>query len=60
MLVGFPRSDRVPAALLRQASAFAELGDKIDARVILQKLVSEHPQSPEAAKAKKQLLALGN
>lgn len=60
VLVGFPKSDRVPAALLRQASAFAELGDKIDARLILQKLVSEHPQSPEAAKAKKQLLALGN
>jgi tol-pal system protein YbgF len=60
VLVGFPKSDRVPAALLRQASAFAELGDKIDARLILQKLVSEHPQSPEAARAKKQLLALGN
>lgn len=60
VLVGFPKSDRVPAALLRQASAFAELGDKIDARLILQKLVSEHPTSPEAARAKKQLLALGN
>lgn len=59
VLVGFPKSDRVPAALLRQAAAFAELGDKIDARLILQKLVSEHPQSPEAARAKKQLLALG-
>lgn len=60
VLVGFPKSDRVPAALLRQASAFAELGDKIDARLILQKLVSEHPTSPEAARAKKQLLALGS
>lgn len=60
VLVGFPKSDRVPAALLRQASAFAELGDKIDARLILQKLVSEHPQSPEAARGKRQLLALGN
>jgi tol-pal system protein YbgF len=60
VLVGFPKSDRVPAALLRQASAFAELGDKIDARLILQKLVADHPGSPEAARAKKQLLALGN
>lgn len=60
VLVGFPKSDRVPAALLRQASAFAELGDKIDARLILQKLVSEHPASPEAARGKRQLLALGN
>ncbi|MEW6272605.1 MAG: tol-pal system protein YbgF [Thermodesulfobacteriota bacterium] len=60
ILVGFPKSDRVPAALLRQASAFAELGDKIDARLILQKLIAEHPQSPEAARAKRQLLALGS
>lgn len=60
VLVGSPKSDRVPAALLRQASAFAELGDKIDARLILQKLISEHPASPEAASAKRQLLALGN
>ena len=60
VLVGWPKSDRVPAALLRQASAFAELGDKIDARLILQKLISEHPASPEAARAKRQLLALGN
>ncbi|MBM4243923.1 MAG: tol-pal system protein YbgF [Deltaproteobacteria bacterium] len=60
VLVGFPKSDRVPAALLRQASAFAELGDKIDARLILQKLISEYPQSPEAARARKQLLALGS
>lgn len=60
VLVGFPKSDRVPAALLRQASAFAELGDKIDARLILQKLISEHPGSPEAASAKRQLAALGS
>jgi tol-pal system protein YbgF len=60
VLVGWPKSDRVPAALLRQATSFAELGDKIDARLILQKLISEHPASPEAARAKRQLLALGS
>jgi tol-pal system protein YbgF len=60
ILVGFPKSERVPAALLRQASAFAELGDKIDARLILQKLIAEHPQSPEAARAKRQLASLGS
>jgi tol-pal system protein YbgF len=60
VLVGSPKSDRVPAALLRQASAFAELGDKIDARLILQKLIAEHPTSPEAARAKRQLMALGS
>jgi tol-pal system protein YbgF len=60
VLVGTPKSDRVPAALLRQGAAFAELGDKIDARLILQKLIQEHPASPEAARAKRQIAALGN
>lgn len=59
ILVGWPKSDRVPAALLRQAAAFAELGDKIDARLILQKLIAEHPNTNEAAQAKRELLALG-
>ena len=59
ILVNSPKSDRVPAALLRQASAFAELGDKIDARLILQKLTAEHPNTDEAAKAKQKLLTLG-
>jgi len=59
ILVNSPKSDRVPAALLRQASAFAELGDKIDARLILQKLTAEHPNTDEAAKAKQKLLSLG-
>jgi tol-pal system protein YbgF len=58
VLVGSPKSDRVPAALLRQASAFAELGDKIDARLILQKLIQEHPNTPEAARGKRDLMAL--
>ncbi len=59
ILTTWPESDRVPAALLRQAAAFAKLGDRIDARLILQKLISEHPKSPEAARAKAELRALG-
>jgi tol-pal system protein YbgF len=59
ILVTWPDSDRKPAALLRQAEAFARTGDKIDARMILQKLIEDHPQSPEAAEAKQQLRALG-
>jgi tol-pal system protein YbgF len=60
ILVGWPKSERVPAALLRQAAAFAELGDKIDARLILQKLISDHPGTEEAASAKRKLLTLGS
>ncbi|MDG2306487.1 MAG: tol-pal system protein YbgF [Candidatus Binatia bacterium] len=59
ILVTWPDSDRKPAALLRQADAFARTGDKIDARMILQKLIEDHPGSPEAAEAKEQLRVLG-
>lgn len=60
ILVTWPDSDRKPAALLRQADAFARTGDKIDARMILQKLIEDHPGSPESAEAKEQLRALGS
>lgn len=60
ILVGWPNSDRVPAALLRQAAAFAELGDLIDARLTLKKLVDTHPGTAEAAIAKRRLLSLGS
>lgn len=54
----YPKGDKVPAALLKQGFAFAELGDKVDARLILQELTDRYPQSPEAAKAKQKLKAL--
>lgn len=59
ILVTWPNSDRKPSALLRQADAFARTGDKIDARMILQKLIEDHPGTQEAAEAKEQLRALG-
>lgn len=54
----FPQSDKVPAALLKQGFAFAELGEKINARLILLELVEKFPQSPEAARAKQRLKAI--
>ncbi len=54
----YPKGDKVPAALLKQGFAFAELGDKVDARLILQELIDRHPQSQEAVKAKQKLKAL--
>src|SRR3989338_7662626 len=50
------RFQRLP--LLKQGFAFAELGDKVDARLILQELVDRYPQAPEAGKAKQKLKAL--
>lgn len=54
----YAQSDKVPAALLRQGAAFTELGEKLNARLVLQELVEKYPQSAEAARAKQRLKAL--
>ncbi len=54
----YPSGNKVPAALLKQGFAFAELGDKVDARLILQELIARYPQSKEAVMAKKKVKAL--
>ncbi len=54
----FPQSDKAAAALLRQGFAFAELGEKLNARLVLQELVEKFPQSAEAPRAKQRLKAL--
>jgi tol-pal system protein YbgF len=60
VLLRYPKGDKVPAALLRQALSFSELGDKVDARLVLQKLVSEHGDSPEAEKGRQKLSELSS
>jgi tol-pal system protein YbgF len=54
----YPQADKVPAALLKQGFAFAELGEKVNARLILQEVVEKYAQSLEAAQAKQKLRAL--
>ncbi len=58
VLLKYPQGDQVPGALLALATAFANSGDKIDARLILQKLINDHPDSEEAEAGRKQLEAL--
>ena len=48
VLLKYPKADKVPPALLMLADAFADSGDKIDARLILQKLIADHGKSEEA------------
>ncbi len=55
----YRRGDKVPAALLRQAQAFLEIGDRTDARLILQKLINDYPNSEQAREAKDRLQTLG-
>lgn len=59
VLRDYEHGDKAPAALLRQASAFTELGNKIDARVTLQTLIRRYPNTPEAEQAKGTLQTLG-
>ncbi len=56
----YRRGDRVPGALLRQAQAFLEIGDKTDARLILQKLQNDYPDSDPAREAAALLPGLGH
>ena len=60
VLLRYPKGDKVPAALLRQAFAFADLGDQVDARLVLQKLVSEHGDTPEADLGRQKLTELAS
>lgn len=51
----YPQGEKVPAALLKQGFAFAEMGEKLNARLLLQEVVEKYPDTPEAGKAKVRL-----
>jgi len=54
----YPKSNKVPDALLKQGFAFARLGDKESAKIVLKKLVKQYPGTPQAKAPKKQLKRL--
>jgi tol-pal system protein YbgF len=54
----YPEGDKVPAALLKQALAFLELGDKTNGRNLLKRVIERYPQSEQADMAKKRLEAV--
>lgn len=54
----FPGREKVPAAMLKQAAAFSEIGDAKSARFVLRKLVDDYPSSEEAKRAKDRLKEL--
>ncbi len=51
--------DKAPAALVRQAEVFRIVGDRVDARLSLQKVIKNYPQSPEAPRATRILGEMG-
>jgi tol-pal system protein YbgF len=52
LVMRFPKGRFASTALLKEAQAFVELKDKIDARLTLQKLLAEHGDAPEASAAR--------
>lgn len=54
----YPEGDKVPSALLKQALAFLELGDKTNGRNLLKRVIERYPQSEQADTAKKRLDAI--
>jgi tol-pal system protein YbgF len=54
----YPEGDKIPSALLKQAIAFLELGDKTNGRNLLRRVIERYPQSEQADMAKKRLDAI--
>ena len=54
-IVKYPEGDKIPAALLKQALAFLELGDKTNARNLLKRVVEKYPHSDQTEIARKKL-----
>ena len=57
--INYGSGDKAPSALLRQAEAFRIVGDRVDARLSLQKVINRYPGTGEAAKASKMLTEIG-
>ncbi len=55
VIENYPKGNKVPASLLKQGFAFLNLGDKANARIILQELIRKYPQTNEAKIAKDKL-----
>ncbi|HVN64090.1 MAG TPA: outer membrane protein assembly factor BamD [Candidatus Binataceae bacterium] len=60
LVMRYPKGRFSAAALLREAQAFLKLNDRIDARLTLQKLASDHGGTPQANEALAMIKGLGN
>jgi tol-pal system protein YbgF len=55
----YPKSDKVPGALLKKGYAYININEKAQGVVQLQYVLHEHPQSQEASLARQKLKQLG-
>ena len=59
VVLRYGSSDRAPAALLKLSQVFSKIGDQVDARLSLQKLVNRYPGSAQSAEAYRLLQEMG-
>ncbi len=59
VVLRYGSGDRSAPALLKLAKIFSKIGDQVDARLSLQKLVNRYPGTPEAAEATSLLQQMG-
>ncbi len=59
VVIRYPRSDKVPGALLKKGYAYINIGERAQGIVQLQYVLHEHPNSQEASLARQRLKQLG-
>ncbi len=58
IITKYPHNPKVASALLKQGFSFLMLGDKTDGKIILEKVIAEHPDSAQAEIARRKLKVL--
>lgn len=58
VIIKYPKENKVPNAMLRQAVAWLEIGDKTSSKLLLNKVLKNYPDSPEAKIAEKKLSSI--
>jgi len=59
VVLRYGSGDRAAPALLKLAQVFSKIGDQVDSRLSLQKLVNRYPGTPEASEANRMLQQMG-
>jgi len=54
----YPNGNKVPYALLKQGLSFLNLGDKSSARLILQQIIKDYPNTNQARIARAKLVEI--
>ena len=56
VIQNYPKGNKVPNALLKQALSFLKLGDKASAKLLLQGVIKDYPNTTPASVARKKLI----